>query len=41
MSPDQEITQRDMKEAIEKMLKRKEAPEKQEASQGCSIKWKE
>ena len=41
MNPDQEITQRDMKDAIEKMLKRKDPPEEQEASQGCSIKWKE
>lgn len=40
MNPDEEINQRDMKEAIEKMLKRKDPPEKQEASQGCSIKWK-
>jgi hypothetical protein len=41
VGPNDETEERDMKKAIEKMLKRKEPPEKQEPSQGCSIKWKE
>jgi peroxiredoxin len=41
MSPDQEVKQRDLKAAIEDMLKRRDPPEEQEPSQGCSIKWKE
>ena len=40
MNPDEEVEEREMKSVIEKMLKRKEPPEEQEASQGCSIKWK-
>lgn len=40
MNPDEEVNQRDMKNAIEKMLKRQDPPEEQKASQGCSIKWK-
>jgi peroxiredoxin len=40
-NPDEEVTEREMKSVIEKMLKRKEPPEEQKASQGCSIKWKE
>ncbi|MEF8880625.1 MAG: thioredoxin family protein, partial [Candidatus Nanohaloarchaea archaeon] len=40
-NPDAEVENREMKKVIEKMLKRKEAPEDQKASQGCSIKWKE
>ena len=40
-NPDEEVTEREMKSVIKKMLKRKEPPEKQKASQGCSIKWKE
>jgi len=39
-SPDGEVEEREMKSVIEKMLKRKEHPEDQKASQGCSIKWK-
>ena len=40
-SPDQEVEEREMKSVIEDMLKRKEPPEEQKPSQGCSIKWKE
>lgn len=39
--PEEEVTEREMKNIIEDMLKRKDAPEKQKPSQGCSIKWKE
>ncbi|PSG98776.1 MAG: thioredoxin family protein [Nanohaloarchaea archaeon SW_7_43_1] len=39
-SPDQEVEEREMKSVIEDMLKRKEPPEEQKPSQGCSIKWK-
>jgi peroxiredoxin len=39
--PDQEINDREMKNVIKDMLKRREPPEKQKPSQGCSIKWKE
>lgn len=41
MNPDEEVTEREMKSVIQDMLKRKDPPEEQEASQGCSIKWKE
>jgi len=41
VGPNDETEKRDMREAIQKMLKRKDAPEKQQPSQGCSIKWKE
>ncbi len=41
MNPDQKVNNREMKEVIEEMLKRREPPEKQKPSQGCSIKWKE
>ncbi len=40
-NPDDEINNREMKSAIEKMLKRQKPPKNQKASQGCSIKWKE
>jgi peroxiredoxin len=40
MSPDQEVEEREMKEIIEDMLKRREPPKEQKPSQGCSIKWK-
>lgn len=40
-SPDEEVEEREMKKIIEDMLKRKEPPEEQKPSQGCSIKWKE
>lgn len=40
-SPDEEIGEREMKEVIESLLKRKESPQEQKPSQGCSIKWKE
>ncbi len=40
-SPEEEIEDREMKQVIEKMLKRKRPPEEQKASKGCSIKWKE
>lgn len=39
--PNDELENREMKEVIEKLLKRKNAPEEQKPSQGCSIKWKE
>jgi len=39
--PNDEAENRYMKEAIEKMLKRKEPPEAREDPVGCSIKWKE
>lgn len=40
MSPDQEVTQREMKQAIDDLLKRRDPPQEQKPSQGCSIKWK-
>lgn len=40
MSPDQEVEEREMKEIIEDMLKRRQPPQEQKPSQGCSIKWK-
>jgi len=40
MSPEQGVKNREMKEIIESMLKRKQPPEEQKPSQGCSIKWK-
>jgi len=39
-SPDGEVEEREMKEIIQKMLKRKDPPEEHKPSQGCSIKWK-
>lgn len=39
--PNEEVKNRDMKKAIDKMLKRKEPPQDQKPSQGCNIKWKE
>ena len=39
MSPDQDVEKREMKEIIKDMLKRREPPEEQKSSQGCSIKW--
>lgn len=39
-SPDEEVENREMKKVIEDMLKRKDPPETQKPSQGCSIKWK-
>ena len=41
MNPDQEVENREMKEIIKDMLKRREPPQEQKPSQGCSIKWKE
>ncbi len=41
LGPDDEATEREMKNVITRMLKRKDSPEKQKASQGCSIKWKD
>lgn len=40
-SPDEEVNNREMKEVIEDMLKRRDPPKKQKPSQGCSIKWKD
>jgi peroxiredoxin len=40
MSPEEEVNEREMKNVIEQMLKRREPPENQKPSQGCSIKWK-
>ena len=39
--PSSEPENREMKEVIEKMLKRKDPPKESNPSQGCSIKWKE
>lgn len=39
--PNQEVEEREMKEVIEDMLKRRDPPQEQKPSQGCSIKWKE
>jgi len=39
--PNDELNEREMKQIIEDLLKRKDAPEDQKPSQGCSIKWKE
>jgi hypothetical protein len=39
-SPEEEVNEREMKNVIEDMLKRREPPEEQKPSQGCSIKWK-
>ncbi|MBC5792751.1 MAG: thioredoxin family protein [Nanohaloarchaea archaeon] len=39
MGPDQEVEERDMKNVLEDMLKRREPPKEQKPSQGCSIKW--
>lgn len=39
--PEEEVTEREMKEVISSMLKRKDTPSEQEPSQGCSIKWKD
>lgn len=41
VGPEDEIEERDMQKAIKRMLKRKEPPQEQKPSQGCSIKWKE
>lgn len=41
VGPEDDVEERNLKEAVEKMLKRKEPPKEQEPSQGCSIKWKE
>lgn len=40
MSPDQGVEKREMKEIIEDMLKRRQPPQEEKPSQGCSIKWK-
>ena len=40
MSPDQEVENRELKEIIGDMLKRRAPPENQKPSQGCSIKWR-
>ncbi|QKQ98638.1 redoxin domain-containing protein [Candidatus Nanohaloarchaea archaeon] len=39
--PDDEVEDRYMKEAIQKMLKKQDPPEAHEEPVGCSIKWKE
>lgn len=39
--PDSEPEERYMKNAIDRMLKRKAPPEESKPPQGCSIKWKE
>ena len=38
--PDSEAENHEMKNVIEKMLKRKNPPKQSKPSQGCSIKWK-
>lgn len=40
-SPDGEVTEREMADIINDMLKRRAPPEESKPSQGCSIKWKE
>ena len=40
-SPKEEVTEREMKNVIEEMLKRREPPHKPQPSQGCSVKWKD
>ncbi|MFB6144014.1 MAG: redoxin domain-containing protein, partial [Candidatus Nanohaloarchaea archaeon] len=39
--PSSEVENREMKEVIGDMLKRRDPPQEQKPSQGCSIKWKE
>jgi len=39
-SPEEDVTEREMKNVIEDMLKRKDSPKEQKPSQGCSIKWR-
>ena len=41
MSPEEQVEEREMKEVIEDMLKRRQPPAEEKSSQGCSIKWKE
>jgi peroxiredoxin len=41
IGPNDEVEAREMKDTIQDMLKRRDPPEKQHPSQGCSIKWKE
>ena len=38
-SPDDSVEDREMKEVIEDMLKRRDPPKESKPSQGCSIKW--
>ncbi len=40
-SPDEQVNEREMKEVIQDMLKRRDPPKEQKPSQGCSIKWEE
>lgn len=40
-SPSDELTEHEMQQVIEDMLKSRGPPEEQKPSQGCSIKWKE
>ena len=40
-SPEDEINDREMKEIVQNMLKRKKPPENVKPAQGCSIKWRE
>jgi len=40
-SPEDHVEDLEMKNVIERMLKRKDVPGKSRPSQGCSIKWKE
>lgn len=37
--PSEEVNDREMKSVIQDMLKRRDPPNEQEPSQGCSIKW--
>jgi peroxiredoxin len=41
MGPNQQISERNLQQAIDKMLKSKNPPEEQPESKGCSIKWSE
>lgn len=40
-TPDEEVSEREMADVINNMLKRRSPPEDSKPSQGCSIKWKD
>lgn len=40
IGPNDNVEEREMKDIIQGMLKRKEPPKEKNASQGCTIKWK-
>lgn len=41
LSPDQEVNEREMRDIVQDMLKRRDPPADSKPSQGCSIKWRE